>query len=128
MPRLLLADDDTVVLSVLTARLGDEFEIVGGAKDAAEAVALAAEHQPDVAIVDVQMPAGGAPAAIRGIRERSPGTAIVVFSADESRQGVLDVLGAGAMTYVRKDAPPEVLHERLHAAIAAHGHFNPTDT
>lgn len=50
----------------------------------------------------------------------SPGTAVVAFSADESRQGVLDMLDAGAILYLRKDMDAHHLTTRLRAAIAAH--------
>jgi len=123
LPRILIADDDPVVGAVLSGRLAPDFEVVAVAGDAGEAVELAAEHAPDAAIVDVQMPGGGGLEAARGIRSRSPRTAIVAFSADESRQGVLDMLDAGAMTYVRKTADHVELVKRLRAAIAAHDHL-----
>ena len=119
-PRVLLADDHLFIHSVLSSRLEDEFEMVATATDAEQAVALAAEHRPDVAIIDVQMPLGGGLHAARGIREGSPNTAIVALSADESRQGVLDMLDAGAILYLRKDCRPDELSAGLHAAIAAH--------
>ena len=119
-PRVLVADDDLFIHSVLTTLLRAEFEIVATARDAEQAIALAAEHSPDVAIVDVEMPLGGGLHAARGIRSRSPGTAIVAFSADESRQGVLDMLDAGAILYLRKDIDAHQLTTRLRAAIAAH--------
>jgi DNA-binding NarL/FixJ family response regulator len=109
---------------VLHTRLSPEFEVVAMASNAEEAVQLAAEHLPDVAIVDVQMPGGGGLHAARGIREQSPQTAIVAFSNDESRQGVLDMLDAGALTYVRKQVSHEALVSRVHAALAAQPHLH----
>ena len=119
-PRVLLADDHLFIHSVLSTRLEREFDMVATATDAEQAIALAAEHQPDVAIIDVQMPQGGGLHAARGIRAGSPSTAIVALSADESRQGVLDMLDAGAILYLRKDCPPEELSHGLHRAITAH--------
>ncbi len=123
-PRVLIADDDSVIRMVLHTRLSPEFEVVAMASNAEEAVQLAAEHLPDVAIVDVQMPGGGGLHAARGIREQSPQTAIVAFSNDESRQGVLDMLDAGALTYVRKQVSHEALVSRVHAALAAQPHLH----
>ena len=119
-PRVLIADDHLFIHHVLSTRLETDFEIVGTATDAEEAIALATEHRPDVAVVDVQMPRGGGLHAARGIREGSPQTAIVALSADESRQGVLDMLDAGAILYLRKDCRPDELGEGLRKAIAAH--------
>ena len=125
-PSILFADDDLFIHSVLSVRLEAEFEVVAAARNAEEAINLAAEHHPDVAIVDVEMPLGGGLHAARGISEASPSTAIVAFSADESRQGVVDMLDAGAILYLRKDVGAEVLNARLHAAIAAHSHVTGT--
>ena len=58
-PRLLIADDDSVVLSMLGTSLGPHFEVVGVASDGEQAIELARVSQPDVALVDVEMPKGG---------------------------------------------------------------------
>ena len=94
IPRVLIADDDDDVRAVLATQLGGEFEVVANARDADEAIALAAEHQPDIAIVDVQMPGGGGPSATRGIRGAAAGTAIVALSCVESERIVLVLVTA----------------------------------
>jgi len=118
--RVLIADDDPAMVEVLMACLGGEFEIVAAAKDAEEAIALAVAHTPDAAIVDVQMPLGGGLRAAHGIREGAPGTAIVALSADESRQGVLDMLDAGTITYIRKGVQNDEIALKVRQAVAAH--------
>jgi DNA-binding NarL/FixJ family response regulator len=120
-PRLLIADDDAVVRSALSMQLASVFDLVTPACDAAEAVAFAAEHQPDVAIVDVEMPAGGGVEAARGIAACSPTTAIVALSVDESRAVVLEMLEAGAVTYVRKGISGSQLVSTLLHCIEAGG-------
>ena len=119
-PRLLIADDDAVVRSALSMQLANICELLAPARDAAEAVAFAAEHQPDIAIVDVEMPAGGGVEAARGIAACSPSTAIVALSIDESRHVVLEMLEAGAVTYVRKGVSShELVSTLLHCIEAA---------
>ena len=59
-PSLLIADDDVFMRTALSAQLRDAFRIVAVAADATEAIALAEEHQPDAALLDVDMPNGGA--------------------------------------------------------------------
>src|SRR3954451_11436669 len=86
LPRVLIADDDPDVRAALRAQLTGGFEIVAAAADTDEAIALAAEHQPDLAVVDVQMPGGGGLRATREIRAAAPRTAIVALSADESER------------------------------------------
>ena len=116
-PRVLIADDDPGVCAMLAVWLEADFELVGTAADATEAIELAAETTPDAALIDVEMPEGGGPAAVRGIRDVSPTTAMVALSADESRAVVIEMLEAGAMSYRRKGEPKELLVETLHRSI-----------
>lgn len=118
--KLLIADDDVVLQASLKARFRAAFDIVGGALDAEQAIELAELHHPDVAIIDVRMPGGGGLRATREISQRSPGTAIVALSCDESEPIVLAMLEAGAMTYVHKGASTTRLTRVLGSAIAAH--------
>ena len=117
---LLIADDDAFMRSALNAQLGRDFEVVGAASDAGEAIALAERHQPDVAIVDVDMPLGGGLRATHEIRERASNTAVVALSADESHNVVIEMLNAGAISYVRKGVAPAELAATLQRAIEAH--------
>jgi len=116
---LLIADDDPVVRSMLSMSLERRFEIVAAAEDGEQAIAGAAESQPDAAVIDVDMPRGGGLRAVRGIAEVSPRTAMVVLSGDESDGVVRDLVAAGAMTYCRKGIPPHELAEILERAIKA---------
>ena len=74
--RVLIAEDDEGIREVLACVVRSEaaFALVGAAEDAAGAVLAAARERPDVALVDVRMPGGGANAA-RGIKLRSPARA-----------------------------------------------------
>jgi len=123
LPRVLIADDDPDVRAALRAQLTGGFEVVATAADTDEAIALSAEHQPDLAIVDVQMPGGGGLRATREIREAAPRTAIVALSADESERVVLDMLTAGAVTYVRKGVGAEELNALLRESLDAEAHL-----
>lgn len=116
---LLIADDDLVVCSMLSMALERRFDVVAAVEDAEQAVAQAAARQPDVAVVDVDMPGGGGARAVRGIVEVAPATAVVVLSGDESDGVVRDLMQAGAMTYRRKGMAPHELAETLEKAIAA---------
>ena len=118
-PTLLIADDDAVVRSMLCLTLERQFEIVGAARDSDQAIALAQAAQPDVALIDVQMPGGGGLSAIHGIAEVSPETAPVVLSGDEFDPMVRQLMIAGAMSYVRKGIAPAQLAETLHRAMQA---------
>jgi len=116
-PTLLIADDDPVVRSTLGAQLAGDFDIVAVAEDAAEAVALAERHRPDAALIDVEMPKGGAREAVPGIVAGSPATSVVILSADESRPVVLELLAAGAIAYLRKGVSADQIARTLTDAL-----------
>jgi two-component system, NarL family, nitrate/nitrite response regulator NarL len=117
-PRLLIADDDPVVRAALTAELTG-FRVVALAKDATEAIELAERYRPDLALLDVDMPGGGAHEAVRRIALCSPRTAMVILSADETRSDVVDLLNAGAVAYRRKGATAAELSLALRDALRA---------
>ena len=118
-PSLLIADDDAVLRSVLGFQLDGDFRVVAVAENASDAIALAERHQPDAALLDVEMPGGGAREAVPQIAKRSPHTSIVILSADESRAGVLELLGAGATAYLRKGVPGPEIAKTLRDALQA---------
>ena len=104
--RVLLADDDPGILDAL-GRLVDaeeSMELVGTAGGADEAATLAAVLRPDIAVVDVRMPGGGGARAAREIRACSPETRVLALSAFDDPKVVLEMLEAGAVGYMIKDA------------------------
>ena len=115
--RVLLAEDEEPLRSAISDLITSEsgLEVVGTAIDAAEAIELAAAMQPDVALVDVRMPGGGAHAATQ-IRKVSPGTRIAAFSAYEDKATVLEMLGAGAVAYLVKGISAGEIVEALRRA------------
>jgi DNA-binding NarL/FixJ family response regulator len=119
-PRLVIADDDPLVRSMLDSSLGGEFEIVGVAGDGDHAIELARVNQPDAALLDVRMPRGGGLHAVRGIREVAPATAIVMLSGDRSHGLIDELMRAGAIAYRRKGSSPHVLARALRESIKAH--------
>jgi DNA-binding NarL/FixJ family response regulator len=124
LPTVVMADDDEVAMVVLRAQLSRRFECVGLASDASRAVSLVAARQPDLAILDVNMPCGGAPAATPRIRSVSPDTAIVILSVDETHEQVVRLMALGATAYLRKGLDQAVLLAKLLASIDAHRSLN----
>jgi DNA-binding NarL/FixJ family response regulator len=113
---LLIADDDLATHTVLAMSLSFAFE-VGEAGDADSAIALARSARPDAALVDVNMPGGGARRAVPGIAAASPTTAIVVFSVDEVDSLMRELRVSGAVAYRRKGTDPRELAEALRHAV-----------
>jgi DNA-binding NarL/FixJ family response regulator len=118
MIRVLLAEDHAVVRGGLLQLLGDidDFEVVGAATGGEEAVTLAAEHKPDVVLMDLEMPGIDGIEATRRIREADPGVNVVVLTAFSDRGRILSAIDAGAVGYLLKDAEPDELIRGLQAA------------
>ena len=103
--RILIADDEPALRGALADLLAHEDERwcwSATAGDADEAIELAHASRPDVALVDVSMPAGGGPRAAREIIRVSPATRVIALSAFEDRPTVLEMLRAGAVGYLVK--------------------------
>jgi EAL domain-containing protein (putative c-di-GMP-specific phosphodiesterase class I) len=120
---VLIAEDERTLRNALASFLDGEdgIELVAAASDAEEAVELAAQHRPDVALLDVRMPGGGGPAAARGIRSASPQTRVVALSAYNDRASVLEMLRAGASGFLVKGAPAADILEAIFAAASGRG-------
>ncbi|HYZ28167.1 MAG TPA: response regulator transcription factor [Thermoleophilaceae bacterium] len=118
MIRVLLAEDHAVVRTGLLQLLGgiDEIDVVAAATGGEEAVALAAEHRPDVVLMDLEMPGIDGIEATRRIRSAHPEVNVVVLTAFSDRRRILDAIDAGAVGYLLKDAEPDELIRGLQAA------------
>jgi CheY-like chemotaxis protein len=115
--RVLVADDDPVSRLLLTALVEREptLEPVGAAADAAGAVALARRELPDVALVDYDMPGGGARAA-DAIRAAGPATRVVAISGHEGPEAMMVMGHAGSVGYLTKGTPDAEIVRAIHSA------------
>ena len=104
--RLLIADDHPVFRDGLASLLGTQPDVtvVATAADGVEAVALAAEHHPDVVVMDLQMPEMNGIDATRRITETQPDVRVLVFTMGEEDGTVLAAMRAGARGYLVKGA------------------------
>jgi DNA-binding NarL/FixJ family response regulator len=119
-PRCLIADDHPALTSAVASYLSENgFEIVGPASDGRRAVALITDEKPDVALVD-----SGAD-LVRALREASPATPIVVYTADGDERLAREVLDAGAIALVLKEAPLADLVRALEAALNGSSYLDP---
>jgi len=101
--RVLIADDHAIVRQALKLLLQAEgLQVVGEAGDGVEAVKLAAQCAPDVAVLDRLMPMLGGLEAAREIRRTLPDTGVVLLTSRTDDQGVLDALEAGIRGCVPK--------------------------
>ncbi len=119
---VLVADDEPEVRDVLRALISTDegLRLVGAVEEAEDAIEIATQRQPDIALVDVRMPGGGGVRATREIVRRSPPTKVIAFSAFEDVETVLSMLRAGARFYVSKaDSTDEILRTIHRAAEGA---------
>jgi signal transduction histidine kinase len=116
---VLIAEDEPAVREALADLIETdrELHLVGAAVDADQAIALAREHHPDVALLDVKMPSGGGPRASRAIRTLSPETRVVALSAYEDRATVLEMLRAGAAGYLVKGTSAREIVEAIRRSV-----------
>jgi DNA-binding NarL/FixJ family response regulator len=130
--RVLVADDQELVRTGFVTILGaqPDLEVVGEARDGAEAVALAGELRPDVVVMDVRMPLLDGIEATRrlaGPEVAEPVRVLVVttFNLDEY---VYEALRAGASGFLLKDAPPGALVEAVRTVHRGQGLLAPEVT
>ncbi|MET7876701.1 response regulator transcription factor [Micromonospora profundi] len=126
--RLLIVDDHPVVRDGLRGMFtGDpDFEVVGEARDGAEALALAANRRPDVVLMDLRMPGmDGVTAIGRLVGSGSPAKVLVLTTYDTDAD-VLPAIEAGATGYLLKDAPREELVRAVRAAARGEAVLSPS--
>src|SRR5688572_21257515 len=125
--RILLADDHTIVRQGLRKVLEErpEWEVVAEAGDGRDAVRLAEQHKPDVAIVDVAMPLLNGIEATRQIVKRSPATRVLVLSMHADDAYVVQILQAGATGYLLKDSADVDLIKAVAEVARGKSFFSP---
>jgi DNA-binding NarL/FixJ family response regulator len=125
--RVLLADDHTIVregVRLCLEAMGD-IAVVAEAGDGQEAVQLATQLRPDVAVVDLTMPRLNGVEAIRQIKRDLPSTEVVVLSVHDSEAYVVQALRAGAAGYVLKRNAATELAAAIRAAHSGQAYLHP---
>ncbi|HXH25530.1 MAG TPA: response regulator transcription factor, partial [Vicinamibacterales bacterium] len=129
MPRLriLLADDHTVVRQGLRKVLEErpDWEVVAEAGDGREAVRLAEQQKPDVAIIDVAMPLLNGIETTRQIIKRVPSTRVLVLTMYADEAYVTQMLQAGATGYLLKDSADVDLIQAVTEVSRGKSFFSP---
>ena len=132
MIRILLADDQPLIRSGIRALLEaeDDLEVVGEAADGQQAVALAAEHRPDIALVDIQMPVLDGLGATRQIvaDERLASVRVVILTNFGLDEYIFAALRAGASGFLLKDTQPAELLQALRVVTQGDALLSPAVT
>ncbi len=124
---ILIAEDHPLFRKGMVSLLDtvDGFEVVGEAATGAEAASLAEELQPDVVLMDLQMPGGNGIDATRRISEQSPSVRVLVVTLVDDDDSVFMALRAGARGYVLKDAGEEEMVQAIRAVGRGEAIFSP---
>jgi len=125
--RVILADDHAVVRKGIREFLEAEGDIhvVAEASDGNQAIALVAEHQPDVAVLDIQMPGASGIEATRRIRTENAGVRVLVLTAYDDDPYIFALLQAGASGYVLKTADSTDLVHAVRAVYRGESALDP---
>src|SRR3954467_1346446 len=109
MKKVLLVDDHELIRQGLRRAFerSDDFTVVGEASSVAEGLAVAAQAEPDVVLMDVRLPAGSGLDAVKKLRASHPQMGIVVLTMYAGDEHLFGALEAGASAFVPKDAPAE---------------------
>ncbi len=124
---ILIADDHPVFRKGLRALLASMLgvDLAGEATSGEEAIRLAEQLQPDVILMDLQMPGGGGLAAIRQIVQTSPHIRILVLTMFQDDDSVFAALRAGARGYILKDMDDEEITRAILAVGSGEAIFSP---
>jgi DNA-binding NarL/FixJ family response regulator len=125
--RVLVVDDHPVVRRGITDLLGSvpDVEVVGTACDGAESVDLAGTLDPDVVLMDIEMPGVDGVEATHRIGTTAPRAAVVILTTFADRARITRALDAGAAGYLLKDAEPSELIDGIRAAAAGSTPMSP---
>ena len=125
--RILCVDDHRLVLTGLELMISrqPDMTVVGSATTGEEAVSLYRKHQPDITLMDLQLPVMTGLEAIRAIRHMSPDARIIVLTMYNGDEDIHRALAAGAATYLLKDMLSDELMRVLRGVHAGHRELLP---
>jgi DNA-binding NarL/FixJ family response regulator len=113
-PRLLLADDHTILVEGLKALLAPEFDVVATAGDGRAVLEAANKYQPDIILLDISMPGLNGIEAARRLKQSNPEAKLIILTMHADLSFVRAAFDAGASGYVLKQSAPTELVTALH--------------
>lgn len=100
---ILIVDDNDMMRAILRSMLrGDDYEVVGEARNGTQAIELAERLQPDIICLDVMMPEKNGLEALHEIKAARPQTAIIMITANADPETVQDAIMNGAQGFIIK--------------------------
>ncbi|ACT03565.1 response regulator [Paenibacillus sp. JDR-2] len=125
--KILLADDHQIVLKGISFFLAmqPDFELVGEAHNGKEAVEKAGELQPDIVLMDLNMPIMDGIEASALIKEQHPHIKVLVLTSFADQSHIVPALQTGAIGYMLKDVEPDQLAEAIRSAYKGNIQLHP---
>ncbi|MGH2495470.1 MAG: response regulator [Ktedonobacteraceae bacterium] len=125
--KVVLADDHAVVRHGLRFMLEQrpDIQVVGECGDGARALELVTELLPDVALLDLLMPAMDGVAAAREIKRLVPSTQVIILTSYYDDEHIFNAIKAGALSYLLKESSPQELVEAVRAASRGESKLHP---
>ncbi len=126
--RLIIAEDETQLREHLKAILmrHDSLDLLGSAADGEQAVQLAMQFEPQVALMDIRMPRMDGIEATRRIKSALPSVQVVIWTIFGDDQNVFEAIKAGAIGYLLKDSPPDTIVQSILSAAHGESILHPT--
>lgn len=126
MASVLIVDDAELFREGLKAAFTQEgFDVVGIAPDGMSGIDLAREHEPDLVMLDLLMPGMSGLEIVGTLIKVSPRTRVVLLTASESAEDLLEAVKAGASGYVTKDTPMPRLVSAMHDVLSGGAAVSP---
>src|SRR5262245_22188428 len=125
--KLLIVDDHPVVRRGISMCLShhEQLEVVGEASDGREAIRRARELQPDIALMDIDMPQMNGLAVAEVLHREMPKIKVLILSMHGNTEYVLRILQSGARGFVLKEAPAEELVRAIETVQNGDAYFSP---
>ena len=127
-PRLLLADDHTLLLEGIRLLLEPEFELVGSVEDGQALLAAAKALKPDVILLDISMPVLNGIDAARRLRKTLPSAKLIFLTMHADPDYVAEAFRVGAMGYLLKRAAASELLTAIRAVVKGRHYVSPLVT
>jgi DNA-binding NarL/FixJ family response regulator len=127
-PRILLADDHTMLLDAFRRLLEPQCEIVGAACDGRALIDLAARTRPDVIVLDISMPGLNGMDACAQLRRKMPDVRLIFLTVNEDPDIAAEAISLGASGYVLKSSESAELFTAIEQALAGKTYITPLVT
>jgi len=124
-PRLLLADDHTLLLEGIRLMLEPEFELVGSVEDGQALLAAAKTLKPDIILLDISMPVLNGLDAAHRLRKLLPSAKLIFLTMHSDSDYVAEAFRAGAMGYLLKRAAASELKIAIREVMKGHHYVSP---